>query len=247
MTDLRERLTLDEAGRALLFTDARSANTFTDEPVSDEELSSIWELAKWAPTAANTQPLRVVYVRSEAGKERLVPLMAEVNQAKTASAPVVAILAADTDFHHHIPTVFPMRPEMQDRFEADPNRAASAQFNASLQIGYFILAVRAPTARGAAPAAPTGARYSRSRRVRLRARRHDDDGPRELVQLGVRETHIHLERFHVLRTSAHAHENGRRCRRYRRRSRAAPELQDASLDEPNQSRSVSRAPACSRA
>ena len=68
-----------------------------------------------------------------------------------------------------------------------------------------------------------------------------------LLQLGVRETHIHLERFAVLRTSAHAYANGRRCRRYRRRSRAAPELQDAGLDEPNQSRSVSRAPACSRA
>ena len=27
-------------------------------------LSEIWELAKWAPTSASTQPLRVLYVRA---------------------------------------------------------------------------------------------------------------------------------------------------------------------------------------
>ncbi|SDI81006.1 3-hydroxypropanoate dehydrogenase [Frankineae bacterium MT45] len=134
---------LDEAGRALLFTEARTANSFTDEPVSDEVLADIWELAKWAPTAANTQPLRVVFVRTDEGKARLLPHMSEGNRDKTATAPVVAILAADNDFHEHIPTVFPIRPEMREHFAGDPNRGAMASFNASLQIGYFILAVRA--------------------------------------------------------------------------------------------------------
>jgi 3-hydroxypropanoate dehydrogenase len=44
---------LDESGRATLFTDARTANTFAATPVSDTELAEIWDLAKWAPTAAN--------------------------------------------------------------------------------------------------------------------------------------------------------------------------------------------------
>src|SRR5215472_7122751 len=108
---------LDEQARSLLFTDARTANSFTDEPISDETLASIWELAKWPPTAANTQPLRVLFIRTQAGKDRLVPLMMDGNQAKTAAAPAVAILAADVDFHEFVPQVFPIRPELKDYFE----------------------------------------------------------------------------------------------------------------------------------
>jgi 3-hydroxypropanoate dehydrogenase len=147
MTEVAEasRLgTLDDNGRAVLFTQARTANTFADTPVSDEELSAIWELAKWAPTSANTQPLRVVYVRADEGKDRLLKHMAEGNRAKTASAPAVAILAADTEFHETIPQIFPARPEMKDFFGGnDELRTNHAQFNATLQLGYFILAVRA--------------------------------------------------------------------------------------------------------
>ncbi len=54
---------LSREGRALLFTDARTANTFAPTPVSDQELAGIWDLAKWGPSAANMQPLRVLYVR----------------------------------------------------------------------------------------------------------------------------------------------------------------------------------------
>lgn len=55
---------LDDAGRATLFTEARTASTFAATPVSDPGLSEIWELAKRAPTSASTQPLRVLYVRA---------------------------------------------------------------------------------------------------------------------------------------------------------------------------------------
>jgi 3-hydroxypropanoate dehydrogenase len=135
---------LDPAGRALMFTEARTANTFAGTPVSDEELTSIWELARWAPTAANTQPLRVLYVRPGEGRDRLVKSMSEGNQAKTAAAPAVAVLAVDTRFHEHIPAVFPIRPEMKDFFENNEEfRMKGGNFNAALQAGYFILAVRA--------------------------------------------------------------------------------------------------------
>lgn len=135
---------LDEAGRALLFTEARTANSFAPTPVSDEELASIWELAKWAPTAANTQPMRVLYVRPGDGRDRLVAHMSEGNQVKTASAPAVAVLAVDTRFHEHIPTVLPFRPELREVYAADTEMAEStAQFNATLQAAYFLLSVRA--------------------------------------------------------------------------------------------------------
>ncbi len=70
--------------------------------------------------------------------------MNEGNRTKTASAPAVAVLAMDTRFHEHIPTVLPFRPELKDVFAADDaKRAEAATFNATLQAGYFILAVRA--------------------------------------------------------------------------------------------------------
>ncbi len=135
---------LDEAGRAVLFTDARTANTFAATPVSDAELSEIWELAKWAPTSANTQPLRIMYVHPGPARERLVRHMNDGNKAKTASAPAVAVLAVDTRFHEYIPALLPFRPELRDAFEADEEmRAGTGRFNAILQAGYFILAIRA--------------------------------------------------------------------------------------------------------
>ncbi|MFG3321308.1 malonic semialdehyde reductase [Streptomyces sp. NPDC048171] len=132
-----------EAGAAL-FTDARTAYSFADTPVDDATLTSIWELARWAPTAANTQPLRVLYVRTAEGKERLLPHLDEGNRPKSASAPVVAVLAVDDRFHEHIPHVLPIRPEMKEFFEGEPaQREAITSFNGPLQAGYFILAVRA--------------------------------------------------------------------------------------------------------
>ncbi|MZG20008.1 malonic semialdehyde reductase [Streptomyces sp. SID5914] len=135
---------LDEAGRALLFTEARTANTFAPTPVSDAELTGIWELMKWAPTSSNTQPLRVLYVRPGEARERLVGHMMEGNKEKTATAPAVAVLAVDADFHEFIPKLLPFRPETKDFFAADENfRMDFAKFNGALQVGYFILAVRA--------------------------------------------------------------------------------------------------------
>ena len=140
---LLARPRLSAEGRALLFTEARTANSFAGTPVTDEELTEIWELAKWPPTAANTQPLRVLYVRTAAGQERLLPHMNEGNRAKTATAPVVAVLALDTRFHEHIPAVLPFKPELKDIFEANTEmRQDTGTFSAALQVGYFLLAVR---------------------------------------------------------------------------------------------------------
>ncbi|MQW74297.1 malonic semialdehyde reductase [Nocardioides sp. dk4132] len=136
---------LEEQARALLFTEARTANAFADTPVTDEELGAIWELARWSPSAANTQPLRVLFVRTEEGKARLIPHLAEGNRSKAASAPVVAVMAYDLDFHEHMPTVFPARGEqMRENLGGQPQlREGMARQSASLQTGVFLLAVRA--------------------------------------------------------------------------------------------------------
>jgi len=137
-------LVLHPEAQELLFRQARTANTFSEEPVSDEQIEAIYELMKWAPTAANTQPLRIVIVRSEAAKRRLVPLMDEGNRAKTESAPVTAILAADTRFHEHWDRLLPFKAGGGAVFEKAPEAAeAMSRFNGTLQAGYFLLAVRA--------------------------------------------------------------------------------------------------------
>ncbi|MFE1338246.1 MULTISPECIES: malonic semialdehyde reductase [unclassified Streptomyces] len=137
-------LVLDPAAQDLLFREARTANAFTDEPVTDEQLQAIYDLVKYGPTAFNQTPLRVTLVRSPEARERLVQHMAEGNQAKTASAPLVAILSADNEFHEELPTLFPAFPQAKDAFFAErPVRESSALLNAALQAAYFIVGIRA--------------------------------------------------------------------------------------------------------
>lgn len=137
-------IVLDEATQDLLFRQARTANAFTSEPVTDEQISAIFELVKWAPTAMNTQPKRVVVVRSTEAKARLLPHMAEGNRAKTEAAPATILLAADVDFHDELPTLFPHAAGMRDVFEEDEaGRTSMAKLNTGLQVGYAIMGIRA--------------------------------------------------------------------------------------------------------
>ncbi|MFJ6618248.1 malonic semialdehyde reductase [Kitasatospora sp. NPDC091335] len=139
-----DALVLDAAAQDLLFREARTANTFTDEPVSEEQIQAIYELVKFGPTAFNQQPLRVVLVRSAEGRERLVQHLADGNKAKTAAAPLVAILAADNEFHEELPTQLPHFPQAKDMFFSERSvREQSATLNGALQAAYFIIGVRA--------------------------------------------------------------------------------------------------------
>jgi 3-hydroxypropanoate dehydrogenase len=142
--DRSESLQLDAAAQDLLFRQARTANAFTDEPVTDEQIRAIYELVKFAPTSMNQQPLRIVLVRSVDARAELVSAMSDGNKAKTSNAPLVAILAADVNFHEELPKVFPHFPGAKALFEDDTTaREQVARFNATLQVGYFILGVRA--------------------------------------------------------------------------------------------------------
>jgi 3-hydroxypropanoate dehydrogenase len=142
-TALHEVLELGKDAQDLLFRSARTANTFTDEPVTDEQVRAIYDLVQWAPTSMNTQPMRVTLVRTPEARERLVQHMAPGNQAKTATAPLVAVVTADRDFHETLPEVFPHMPTAKDMFADPDGRAAFSRFNASIQLGYLILGIRA--------------------------------------------------------------------------------------------------------
>jgi 3-hydroxypropanoate dehydrogenase len=129
----------------LLFRNAHTHNVFTDRPVSDETLREIHQLMKWAPTSANSQPMRVVFVRSAAAKEKLAPALSDANREKTLKAPVTAILAYDTRFYEHLPRTF-HNPDAINWFRGDEKKAVAettAFRNGTLQGGYFIIAARA--------------------------------------------------------------------------------------------------------
>lgn len=136
-------LELDAAAQDLLFREARTANTFSSEPVSDETLQAVYDLVKYAPTSMNQQPLRIVLIRSEDARERLVKTMYGPNGAKVAQAPLVAILAADLEFHELMPKLFPHFPEAKDMFADPAIREASAVQNGTMQAAYFLLGIRA--------------------------------------------------------------------------------------------------------
>ena len=129
MSDILE---LSPDAQDLLFREARTANAFSDEPVTDEQVAAIYDLVKYGPTAMNNQPLRVLLVRDGEPRERLLKHMADGNRDKTADAPLVAVLAADTDFHEQLPRTFPHFPGARDLFAGDDaSREQVARFYAT--------------------------------------------------------------------------------------------------------------------
>ncbi len=134
---------IDSAALAQIFTQARTHNAFLDRPVSDELLHKAVDIAKMGPTSANQSPLRIVFLRSEAAKERLRPALAPGNLAKTMAAPVVAITAYDEEFYEHLPFLMP-HADAKSWFSGNPAFAARSAFqNGTLQVAYLILALRA--------------------------------------------------------------------------------------------------------
>ncbi|MBK7061013.1 MAG: malonic semialdehyde reductase [Rubrivivax sp.] len=126
-----------------LFTAARTQNGYFDDPVSDDTLRQLYELMKWGPTAANSSPARLAFVRSAEAKARLLACMSPGNVAKVQQAPVTVIVGMDLEFHHQLPQLFP-HTDARSWFEGKPALIeTSAMRNSSLQGGYLILAARA--------------------------------------------------------------------------------------------------------
>ena len=127
----------------VLFNDGRSHNEWLDKPVEDALLVKLYDLIKMAPTSANTQPLRVTFVKSPEQKERLKPAVAVGNVQKMLQAPVCAILGMDMEFYNELPKLFP-HTDAKSWFVGNTALIESTAFrNSSIQGGYFILAARA--------------------------------------------------------------------------------------------------------
>jgi len=140
-----EKKMLDAKSLDTIFRQARTHNAFSG-PVTDTQLRELYDLLKWGPTTMNTQPARIVFVRTPEGKEKLRPALSPGNLDKTMAAPVTAIIAYDLDFYENLPKVFPHRPDAIKGFQGEDKKAGNATVafrNGSLQGAYFIIAARA--------------------------------------------------------------------------------------------------------
>ncbi len=126
-----------------LFTGARTHHAWQDRPVDDGLLHDIYDLTKWGPTSANCLPMRIVFVKSQSAKEKLLPALGGSNVEQVRSAPVTAIIAYDQKFYDQLPNLFPAW-DARPMFVSNPALSEQTAFrNGSLQGAYFILAARA--------------------------------------------------------------------------------------------------------
>lgn len=128
----------------VLFREARTYSHWLDKPVGDDTLREMYALLRFAPTSANSNPARFVFVRSKEAKERLRPALAPGNVDKTMTAPVTVIVAYDLLFFNKLAKLWPHSPKMRDLFAGNPQLVeTTARRNSSLQGAYLILAARA--------------------------------------------------------------------------------------------------------
>ena len=128
----------------ILFRKAHTHRKWRPEPVTPQMLMAVYDLMRWGPTTINTNPARIVFVVSQAAKERLKPHLSKGNTEQTMLAPATAILAYDLNFYDKLDKLSPNPNAKESWLQKTPEQVQEAAFrNASLQGGYFILAARA--------------------------------------------------------------------------------------------------------
>lgn len=86
-----------------------SPRAFAATPVSEDDLKSLFEAARWAPSCYNDQPWRFIVTRQGSpGFQKLVEAMGDFNKEWASKAPVLALATATTHF----------------QFNGNPNRFA---------------------------------------------------------------------------------------------------------------------------
>jgi 3-hydroxypropanoate dehydrogenase len=125
-----------------LFRKAHTANGWNDTQISDKTLEKIYNVMKFGPTSANSSPLRIVFIRTKEGKERLKPTLDQGNVDKTMAAPVTVVFAHDMKFYEHLPALFP-QTDAKSWFSGNEKLIAQTAFrNGTLQAAYFMIAAR---------------------------------------------------------------------------------------------------------
>jgi len=86
-----------------------SPRSMTDEKLSHEELMSLFEAARWAPSSANSQPWRFIYAtRYTEEWNTLFNLLVDLNKIWAKNAAVLIVIVSKKEFEYNgnvIPSV----------------------------------------------------------------------------------------------------------------------------------------------
>ena len=81
-----------------VFIDRWSPRAFLDKELSDEQVSSLFEAARWAPSCFNDQPWHFRYARSQADRELFAGPLVEKNRLWATKAPLLVYVCARQNF-----------------------------------------------------------------------------------------------------------------------------------------------------
>ncbi|MGH6966091.1 MAG: malonic semialdehyde reductase [Phenylobacterium sp.] len=144
MKPASERWPLTPAALAQIFLEARTPNSWASSQVEEPVIRRLYELARFGPTSANTNPMRIVWVRSAEGKHRLAASAHEKNRPKILEAPVTAVIGYDLAFADRLDVLFPHNHAAIQALALDEGwRDDTAFRNGTLQGAYLIIAARA--------------------------------------------------------------------------------------------------------
>lgn len=79
-----------------IFLNRWSPRSYKSDAIPDEVLFSLFEAARWAPSASNEQPWRFVFACTQEDKERFYPFIAEGNRVWCEKAPVLVLAISKT-------------------------------------------------------------------------------------------------------------------------------------------------------
>lgn len=81
-----------------MFLDRWSPRAFDPTPIPEEDIATMFEAARWAPSCFNEQPWMFIYGTSGEEREVFLEILTEKNRRWAKNAPILAILFARRTF-----------------------------------------------------------------------------------------------------------------------------------------------------
>jgi len=82
-----------------VFLERWSPRAFSPEALPEQDLRTIFEAARWAPSAYNSQPWRFIFARHGTPEfDKILGLLIDFNQSWAKNAPILAILLSKKTF-----------------------------------------------------------------------------------------------------------------------------------------------------
>src|SRR5262245_3218098 len=84
-----------------IFLDRWSPRAFQQRPLTDDQIATLFEAARWAPSCFNDQPWLFIYARTEKDRARFSAILVEKNQQWASRAPLLIFACARKQFAHN--------------------------------------------------------------------------------------------------------------------------------------------------